>query len=270
VLLRPSPRLAWTLPALLACLVSPVIAQGTADQARLTIGVGLMHTSGGGTVWAIPAQPISVDAGASDTLALARNLNSSFGFVFSAAYAPGRYLGFAADVLVTRLGSGDRCRIVRTRGATFTEDLCGSLDNTEYSSSTSILAAGVILRPGFRGPIQPYARLMGGFGVIQQSLIQTAGFVRSANGVADAVIYRDDSGTLLSPYYAVVIGATAAAGTGWQFRWDLRDSFIALPGITGATARQGLTPRTTMRGHHLFSFTVGVDIVLERKRGQRY
>jgi hypothetical protein len=261
--LGPLPRLACTLPGLLACLASPLMAQGTADQARLTIGVGLMHTSGGGTVWAVPAQPISVDAGADDTLALARNLSSSFGFVFSATYAPGRYLGFAADVLVTRLGSGDRCRIVRTRGAAFTEDLCGSLDNTEYSSSTSILAAGVILRPGFQGPIQPYARLMGGFGVIQQSLIQTAGFVRSDNGVADAVIYR-------SPYYAVVIGATAAAGTGWQFRWDLRHSYLALPGITSATTRQGLTPRTAMRGHHLFSFSVGVDIVLERKRGRRY
>jgi hypothetical protein len=159
---------------------------------------------------------------------------------------------------------------VRTGGGTFAEDLCGSLENTEYSSSTMVLAAGVILRPGFQGPIQPYARLMGGFGVVQQSLIQTAGVVRTPNGLADAVIYRDDSGTLLSPYYAVAIGATAAAGTGWQFRWELRDSYVALPGIAGATTRQGLTPKTTLRGHHLFSFSVGVDIVLERKRGGRY
>lgn len=258
------------LPGLLACLASPLMAQGAADQARLTIGVGLMHTSGGGSVWAVPAQPISVDAGAADTLALSRSLSSSFGFLFTATYAPGRYVGLAADVLVTRLGSGDRCRIVRTRGSTFTEDLCGSLENTEYSSSTSIFSAGVILRPGFQGPIQPYARLMGGLGVVQQSLIQTAGFVRSANGVADAAIYRDDRGTSLSPYYAVVLGATAAAGTGWQIRWELRDNYLALPGITGATTRQGLPPRTAMRGHHLFSFSVGVDIVLERKRGRRY
>ena len=103
------------------------MAQGTADQARLTIGVGLMHTSGGGTVWTVPAQPIRLNDGTSDTLALGRNLTSSFGFVFSATYAPGRYVGFAADVLVTRLGSGDRCRIVRTGGSTFTQDLCGSL-----------------------------------------------------------------------------------------------------------------------------------------------
>ena len=41
--------------------------------------------------------------------------------------------------------------------------------------SATIMAAGVILRPGIHGPIQPYARLMGGFGVVQQSFIQTAG-----------------------------------------------------------------------------------------------
>lgn len=259
-----------TLPGLLACLASPLMAQRIADQARLTIGVGLVHTSGGGTVWAVPAQPISVNGGAIDTLAIGRNLSSGFGFVFTATYAPGRYIGFATDVLVMGLGSGDRCRIVQTAGDMFTSDLCGSLENTEYSSSTTIMAAGVILRPGFRGPIQPYARLMGGFGVVQQSFIQTAGVVRTPNGLADAVIYRDDSGTLLSPYYAVVIGATAAAGAGWQLRWELRDGYLALPGITGATRRQGLTPKTTMRGHHLFSLSVGVDIVLQRKRGQRY
>lgn len=152
----------------------------------------------------------------------------------------------------------------------FTGDLCGSLENTEYASSTMLLAAGVILRSGFQGPIQPYARLMCGLGVVQQSFIQTAGFVRTGNGLADAVLYRDDGGTLLSPYYAGIIGSTAAAGTGWQIRWELRDSYLALPGITGATRRQGLMPTTTLRGHHLFSFSIGVDIVLQRKRGRRY
>jgi hypothetical protein len=50
----------------------------------------------------------------------------------------------------------------------------------------------------------------------------------------------------------------------------VRDSYLRLPGITGATARQGLTPRTALRGHHFLSFSVGLDIVLERKRGRRY
>ena len=231
--------------------------------------MGLVHTSGGGVVWGVPNQPILVSGG-DDTLALQRELNSGFGFVFSANYAPGRYIGAAADLLIMGLGSGDRCRIVRTGGSTFTEDLCGSLENTEYSSSTTILAGGLVLKPGFQGTVQPYARLMGGFGVVQQSLIQTGGVVRTASGLADVTIYRDDGGTLFSPYYAIAIGATAAAGTGWQFRWELRESYLRLPGINGATTRQGLTPSTTTHGHHLFSFTVGVDIVLERKRGRRY
>ncbi|MEO8636026.1 MAG: hypothetical protein ABI587_12180 [Gemmatimonadales bacterium] len=257
------------MPALVATLATPVQAQSMADQARLTIGVGLVHTSGGGVVWAVPGQPILAPTGI-DTLALQRELQSGFGFLFSATYAPGRYVGFAADVLVMGLGSGDRCRIVRTAGSSFTDDLCGSLENTEYSSSTTILAGGVILKPGFRGTLQPYARLMGGFGVVQQSLIQTTGAVRTPQGLADASIYLDESGTLLSPYYGLAIGATAFAGPGWQFRWELRDSYLRLPGIAGPTTRQGLTPHTTMHGHHLFNFLVGVDIVLERKRGRRY
>lgn len=76
----------------MACLAGQLKARRTADQARLTIGVSLVHTSGGGTVWSVPAQPILVTGGASDTLALGRSLSSGFGFGFTGTNAPGRIL----------------------------------------------------------------------------------------------------------------------------------------------------------------------------------
>lgn len=261
----------WRWAALMLLLLLP---SGTARAqeggvARLTIGVGLLHASGGGTLWQVAGQPLRTSVG-TDSLALARELNSGFGVQFSGAYFPSRYFGFTGEVVVTGLGTGDRCRVMRTSGDRFTEDVCGSLNNTEYSTTTAALAAGVILRPGFHGAIQPYLRLMGGLAVAQQSFIMTSGFARSTFGLSSVSVYQDEGGTVTSPYLGAGVGLAAPVGPGWQLRWELRDNYLRLPAVAAATTRQGLQPRTTVRGHHYYSFSVGVDVVLERKRGRRY
>lgn len=254
------------LPGLLAL---PTSAQRQADEARLTIGVGLLHASGGGSLWRVGQQPI-LGGGSPDTVAVERRLTSGLGLNFAAAYFPSRYYGFAGEIVVQRLGSADDCTLRSPSPTIYTEDLCGSLHNIEFSTGTAAFAAGLLLRPGLRGSVQPYGRAMLGFVVVQQSLALMEGLVRSPNGIASASVYRDEDATSTSPYVALGAGFAAGLGPGWQLRFEARDSWLRLPAVLGPTSRQGVEPRVGRRGHHLLSLTVSVDVVLERKRGRRY
>ena len=254
---------------LLAAVPGVVPGQRTRDQARLTVGVGFIHASGGGRLWQIPAQPIISNTG-TDTIGLERRLTSGLGAALSLAYFPNPYVGVSGEIVIVRLGSIDRCRPVLSTGDSFTTSLCGNLNNAEYSSSSATFSAGVILRPGLRGAVQPFGRLMGGFTSVETSFISVTGITQSPQGMPLVTVYQDDRTTTISPYLVAGIGFAAPLSPGWQFRCEVRQSHLWLPAITEATVRQGLEPATRRRGIHLFNFTAGVDVVLERKRGRAY
>jgi hypothetical protein len=111
---------------------------------------------------------------------------------------------------------------------------------------------------------------MGGFTTVEASFIGVAGIAQSPQGRPLVTVYQDTRTTTISPYFAAGIGFAAPLSPGWQFRCEVRESYLRLPAITGPTARQGLEPVTRRRGVHLFNFTAGVDVVLERKRGRPY
>jgi hypothetical protein len=254
---------------LLAGFPDSAPGQATHDQARLAIGVGLVHASGGGRIWQVPDQPIISNTG-TDTLALERRFTSGLGVGLSGIYFPNRYVGIGGEVVVVRIGSADHCRIIRSTGDVFTTALCSSLENAEHSSVSATFSGGVYLRPGFQGAIQPYGKLMLGFTDVEASFVGMAGYTQSGQTMPVVTLYQDEHTTTLSPYYAAGIGIAAGLGPGWQLRCEVRDTYIRLPGITGPTPRQGLEPRSHGHGFHQFNFAVSVDVVLERKRGRRY
>lgn len=254
---------------LLAAVAGTLVGQRTRDQARLTVGIGLIHASGGGRLWQTPTQPIVSSTG-TDTIGLERRLTSGLGADLSVGYFPNAYFGVSGEIVIVRMGTIDLCRLVRSTGDTFTTSLCGNLNNAEYSSSSATFSAGVILRPGLRGAVQPYGRLMGGFTTVETSFTRVTGLTQSAQGMPLVTVFRDDHTTTLSPYLTAGVGFAAPIGPGWQFRCEVRDSYLRLPAVTGPTTRQGLEPATRRRGVHFFNFTAGVDVVLERKRGRAY
>ncbi len=258
-----------SLPLLLP--LAPAAGQRPADEARLTIGAGLSFATGGGALWQVGNQPI-FNAGVADTLALSRRLTSGFGVSFSGAYFPSRFYGFSAEIALQRLGMSDGCLLRSPNPSAYTQDICGSVNNRESNTGTSVIMGGVVLRPGFRGAIQPYGRVMAGFLVLQQSVAALEGRVRRPPGnlIAAALVYRDEDVTSTSPYLALGAGFAASLGPGWQMRCELRDSWSSLPAVTGPTSRQGVEPEVGRRGHHQISFAVSIDVVLERKRGRRY
>jgi len=64
-------------------------------------------------------------------------------------------------------------------------------------------------------------------------------------------------------------GFTARLSPGYQFRIELQDAILPLERLIGPANDFGQAPHETKIYHHI-GLTVGLDVVLEHKRGRRY
>jgi hypothetical protein len=250
----------------------PAVAAGqsTADQAQLHFTVGVGMTSSSGQLWRIGAQPFIVDSLTTDTLAISRGFRRTISVAFSGTYFPNNHLGLVAEAHLIGLGTRDRCQIGFTQGDTITTDLCRSIGNAQRNATSVGVSLGAVYRFASRQPVHPYLRVGGGLVVTQQSFVRTRGTVFTSGAPSDLVLFDDDRSTTVKPYALFGGGIVAVTGRGTQVRFEVRDNWIRVPVITGPTVRQGLIPPTGMISRHVLSFMIGVDIVLERKRGRRY
>lgn len=243
----------------------------TRDQARIAFTVM------GGYVlpkdlWTVDRQPVADAPLPSDTFRLGRRIRPTVTFGFSGSYFPNNHLGYVGEAYLIGLGFEDSCTLAFASGSTRNSQACASIDQSEKAATAVALNAGLIYRVASRGVISPYVRIGGGFLVTTQSSIRMLGqFPSTSTGeLVDAVVYPDNHDSRISPTAVVGLGFTSAIGPGYQIRWEMRDNVAAVRAVTGATAEDGTAPPTATRFKHLFSFNLGFDVVLERKRGRRY
>ncbi len=265
-------RTLWMVPAL-SLLAPPVLAQKTADQARLMLTVSAGYT-GGASLWDVSRQPIFTSSTSSDTLAIGRDIRPRIGVGFSGTYFPGEHVGFAVDVFLLGLGLEDSCSYVFSSAQSRSPDIqeaCDDLDGRRKPGTAVVVSAGGVYRFASRSPVSPYVRGNAGIVISSQSPIRTLGtFTNSSNQVVDLIIYADNSPTRVNPAFALGAGFTAAVARGYQLRLELRDNITGVQAVDGATGREGLEPSRSVSFRHIFSLTMGFDVVLERKRGRRY
>jgi hypothetical protein len=103
-----------------------------------------------------------------------------------------------------------------------------------------------------------------------QSPIRTAGEFPTPNGFSELVVYEDDHQSRVEPALALGAGFTAAVGKGYQLRWEIRDNIVGVQRVTGTTPEARTVPPHERAFKHVFSMTIGFDVVLERRRGRRY
>jgi hypothetical protein len=258
-------------PIMLFLLPTALCAQATADQARLMFTIGVGEITGGGTLWRVRNQPYAVQAGVEDTLDVTRRFRNSLDVVFSGTYFPGEHLGFNVEAQLIGLGTRDACELVATQGSARTTGLCSSLNRSTRSATSAAVSVGAVFRMWSHQAFHPYVRANAGFVVSQQSFLKATGqYTDSTQGVVDVPLYDDGNPANLQPFFSLGGGAVAVIGRGYQLRFEVRDNWVRVPAITGATVRQGLVPGSSPVGKHLLSFVVGFDVVLERKRGKRY
>jgi hypothetical protein len=231
-----------------------------------TISAGFVA---GQKLWSSTPQPVPfIDP--ADTLALARRIRSNLAVGFGGTYYPDEHLGLAVEGFLIGLGFEDQCRQVFSSGSAEVAAACKSIQGATKSATAVFLSAGPVLRFNSRKLLSPYARLNLGVTFSNQSSLRTIGRFPDPAGTVDLIIYADDHDTRVAPSLALGGGITAAVARGYQLRWEARDNIVGVQRVTAPTPVTGLVPPHRLGYKHLFSMTIGFDVVLERRRGRRY
>lgn len=251
-----------------AALPAPAWGQATKDQARLvfTISGGVVA---GQKLWSSSPQPVQFSDPA-DTLALSRRIRSNIAVGFGGTYFPGEHLGVAVEGFLVGIGFEDQCRHVFSSGSGDVATACQSIQGATKSATSVFLSAGPMLRFNSRKLFSPYFRGNVGLTFSNQSSLRTIGRFPSPAGTVDLIIYADDHDTRVAPSFALGTGFTVAIGRGYQLRWEVRDNIVGVQRVTGPVPIAGVVPPHKLDYKHLFSITIGFDVVLERRRGRRY
>jgi hypothetical protein len=238
------------------------------DQARLvfTVSAGVVV---GGDLWSVNNQPVQFTA-VPDTFAIGRQVRTTLALGFGGSYFPGEHLGWSVEGFLTGLGFEDSCRLAFSSGSGEAATACQSIQGATKSATAVTLSGGPIYRFNSQSLFSPYARANLGLVISNQSSIRTIGRFPTAEGTAERIIFADDHDSRIAPSLALGVGFTAAVSPGYQLRWEIRDNITGIQEVTGSTPQSDLVPPHKLTYKHLFSLTIGFDVVLERRRGRRY
>ena len=253
---------------LLAAFGTPLAAQATRDRPTLVFTVSGAYLDGI-RLWTVPDQPVEDNSVGTltDHFSLGRNIKKTLGAGFSGTYDRGAHLGITAEAFLMGLGYSDICTIAEPAQSELNAQRCQSISDLDRSAAAVTTSAGLVYRIGADEFISPFLRASAGVLINNQSPLLLVG--QTSNG-AELLIYDDpNTGTRLRPAFLLCAGTTIAAGRGYQIRWEIRDNIVGIQKVTGPTARGTVPPHETSY-RHIFSLNVGLDVILEKRRGRRY
>ncbi|MEO6066498.1 MAG: hypothetical protein ABJB33_04920 [Gemmatimonadota bacterium] len=254
---------------LLLSLASPAAAQRRGDQARLSFGIGLGY-NGATDIWHVDAQEL-IDNLARDTASIFRNVRPTIGITFIGVYYPDPHWGLTGEAHLIGLGYSDGCMLRSSSGSSQNQQVCTSINGNDSPGTAVAMTVGGIYRPFAWTDIQPYLRANIGLLVSQQSAIRMKGtFTRPDSQGVDYYVYQDKHPASVAPAAGLAAGITAFVGRSYQMRFEVKDNLVSLEHVLAAVSFPSAEPRSERRLHHVFSMTVAVEVVLERKRGRRY
>jgi hypothetical protein len=259
--------------ALLATLGAPLAAQGTRDRPTLIFTVSGAYLDGIG-LWSV-SQPVpDISDGENplvDNFLVTRSVKRAIGAGFSGTYYRGTHLGLTAEAFLLGLGYDDTCRLQDPAQSVRNVRRCSSIENKERSAAAVATSVGAIYRVASDEFISPFVRVSAGVLINNQSPLLLIGEDVTPAGTAELIIFDDaNKGTRLRPAFGLGVGTTVAAGKGYQVRWEIRDNIVGIQRVTGPSDARGQVPPHETAYKHIFSLTVGLDVILERQRGRRY
>lgn len=258
-------RHSWLVLLVCAVPLSAVAQTGPQSSLVLTVFAGAFTGHG---LWRVPKQPIcqpnaSNQCGSSptyDTLSLTRTVNAGLMGGVSASLFPSGVVGLQLEVAYLALSLSDTCTPVAVTSPA-NQQVCSDIQGTTTPASTLGLYGGVIARAAARRTISPYLR--GGIG-----LTVTSRSTLALETLSKAIVVDNSTGGIAPSFHAGV-GLTSSLGPGYQFRLEIRDILARQDRLDGPANSLGQAPSSSKLYHHL-GLTMGLDVVLERKRGRRY
>lgn len=261
------------------------LAAQTPDQPNLIFSINGGFIAPGGNLWTLPRQLALAVATANghawDTLALARQMRPGFTASLSATVFLTPHLGYTAEAGFLAIGTTSQCQPVGPYTPTVdnaNQQACTLLNGNNMRSDAVGLLGGLMYRFA-RGGVQPYLRASGGLAILGASFIEEASPILQSAGTANLVYFLSDlNHKELTWMVSVGAGVMLPLNPGYQLRIEARDVIVPLPVPTGPAmdtaqiANDAALPQPPVgfRTMHLPTISVGLDVVLERKRGHRY
>lgn len=271
---------------LLTLLLVPAAARAqTPSQPNLILTI-FGGVSSGNNLWEIPRQAICVlnvtddnCSPAFDTLRLTRDVTSSLIAGASATYYTGSHIGYTAEVFYLGLPLDDGCSGVLFNpdpGADpfyggRNEQLCNNITSAAPSTSAIAFLAGLTYRVAASHSLTPYVR--GSIGVVSYptGTVELSGVFVQGSTVRSRAVIVDDHPKQIAFSGQIAAGMTVRLGPGYQFRFEMRDVLVPLERVVGpAVLTNRLAAPTRVKVFQHFALTMGLDVVLEKKRGRRY
>jgi hypothetical protein len=251
----------------LALLASPLAAQTGLEvrtSVRLFSGTALNQP----LLWSIPEQPILV-AGTQaqyDTLALARSLEPGLTFGVAFTHFPTSHLGMAARLAYLGLERASACSGVYYNGVQRdNEGLCASIQGQRRTLGLMVLDLQGIARMMPRGAVSPSLHA----GVTAATYTASTVYLEGVYPNGIRIVIDDPTPGSIATGATVGLTLTTALGSGYQLAFDLSDTWLGFPVVAGPANSTAHAPTTTRYTRHTV-FTLGLDFVLDGKRGRRY
>jgi hypothetical protein len=255
------------LPFALLIAAPAVSAQASNDESRLVVGI-LGGWIGGSELWST-TQPVFANGNRTDQFRLVRDMRANITMAGQLTYFPRPGFGVTGEITYIGLGSRDGCRLVVDNGDTFNRAACAAIDGRNRAASAVTASAGVLLRASTRGDVQPYLRANAGIALVPRSTTTMVAFFGEDDALA-LVIYEEDESRAAKPLGAVSFGLATAPRAGYQLRMEARLTAVQLQVVTGPAPSGSPTPPRASQWSFLPSVSVGLDVVLEKRRGRRY
>ncbi len=257
---------------LLTCAIPVgVVAQETPSSPTLifTIHAGV---AGGHSLWSVPKQPICTSScSAHDTLRISRSVGSGLTAGLTVSYFPGTHLGYFGEASFVGLSLDDNCSEIFVAGGSgsVNDVLCQVVTGKSITMGAVSFLGGVTLRAGPVSGVTPYVILGGGLLAFSQSTLDMSGELVTGGAVERISIVVDNSPARVSPVGTIGAGLRVRAGAGYGVRLGVEDLIAKFQRLEGPVNAIGQGPVTSKFYHH-FVVRLGLDVVLERKRGRRY
>jgi hypothetical protein len=274
------------LAAALAAVGATAVRAQTQEQPNLILTISAGYLTGG-ELWTIDRQlaPVATVATSGwDTLRLGRRIRPGLAATLGATYFPSSHLGYTAEAGFFGIGTEAACAPVGPYAPDppdfKNQQACQFLQGENIRGNVVGFLGGLIWRFTTRGN-QPYVRAAVGAGILGNSYVETFApivYHLTADTVAEAnlIFLTDSSQGRLTWMASLGAGATLPLAPGYQLRVEVRDLITSLPVATGAARdtaailRGNPAPPTSWKVVHVPTITVGLDIVLEKRRGRRY
>jgi hypothetical protein len=262
--------------ALLALLPATAAAQARSDQARLSFGIGLGY-NGATSIWRVDGQEL-LDNAARDTVTVWRDVRSTIGVVFLGTYYPDDHWGFTGEAHLVGLAFTDGCARRSNSGSVQNAEVCDNINGQNSRGSAVTTTVGVVYRPLPWRMVQPYLRTNVGVLLSQQSSVRMRGTFKTQDpdGIpgdsvySDYYVFQDKHPASISPTVGLVAGMTFFFARAYQLRVEAKDNIVSLERVTSTAPVENAEPTSDRRYHHVFSLTIGGEVVLEKRRGRRY